>query len=398
MTGAERRHNVVMVAGYDYSNLTSPDRMRSFGAIARHRCAQILAGRSDTPALRCHRGPLRITLLDLGSGAVRAIDRDASGTVVDHVLEQRAPVGPVNYRWQRPGRLVFCHEPAPVLSILDVYATVERIGLREPGTLVELSFIAHGWAGGPTLVNSDDTIDRDPTRPTRDDDPRAPLDKDGRRYKDFRPPTTSPGKLAGMRRAFASDGYVWNWGCNNSLASGDVLDQTVRFWASSGGAMGMDTRVPFAFTADDAATYFDVDRWFFPPRSDPGHRSRFERSVADIADFLRGRVLATYNARIAVALDRPCFGALPGLPSDFETTGPNPQMVVPRSGDYVEDFSAEVRFYATFLGFGLDPEARGYGCYEPRWLASAEAAVTDRDDGPGPSVAVCAAAQAQGAS
>ena len=43
-----------------------------------------------------------------------------------------------------------------VMSIVNVYDAVAGIGDSDPGTLRELSFFAHGWMGGPILVNSYD--------------------------------------------------------------------------------------------------------------------------------------------------------------------------------------------------------------------------------------------------
>ena len=42
------------------------------------------------------------------------------------------------------------------MSITDILARVEEMSRTEPGSLGELSFLSHGWVGGPILVNSDE--------------------------------------------------------------------------------------------------------------------------------------------------------------------------------------------------------------------------------------------------
>jgi hypothetical protein len=313
--------------------------------------------------------------MDVPAGVVTALEANSAGEAREEVLARYRPVTPDNYEWQRPGRWVFCRDADGVMSILDVYDFVKALGRREPGTLVELSFFSHGWAGGPAFVNSDDAIDRDPSRPSLEDDPRDPVDRDGRRFKDFRPPTTSAEDLELMRRAFADDGYVWNWSCNNSFASSDVLYQAVRNDPSPlEEGTGPDRLLGFSFTHHEQDSYFYIDADFFPSAPPAvAEPLTFRRSIAQVTAFLRGRMLATYNAQAALALGKRCFGALPGTPTDLERTGRFPQMVVPHTPGHVEVFADELRFYVRHVGVGLDPEGRGFGEYRPEDLGGVAA-------------------------
>jgi hypothetical protein len=295
---------------------------------------------------------------------VSAIEPNVLGELRERTLARYVPISRDNYDWVAPGRWLFCHGGDGILSILDVYALVKDLGRREPGTLVELSFISHAWAGGPSLVNSDDRVDRTRIGPAPDDEPRDPMDRDGRRFKDFRRPTTTPEDLGLMQSAFAECGYIWNWGCNNSHASADVLAQVVSGRAQAGEEPdGPERLFEFTFTPDQRTLYFEVDDTFFP-----ADRLVFRRSVREVTAFLRKRMMSTYNGQAALALGKPCFGALPGMPSDIERSGRFPQMVVPHTPDYSVNRCAELRFYEQYLGVSFDSEGRRYGEYSPRAL------------------------------
>jgi hypothetical protein len=370
MSTNSRLRNIVLVTGYDYTRLDSQESMRSFTRVAKARCAEIFSRSSQNQAVRLCGGSVRVVMMDFASGIVSVMEQNATGEVREETVARYAPITPANYQWQRPGRWVFCQHADGVMSILDVYDFVREIGRREPGTLVELSFFCHGWAGGPTLVNSDDTIERSTSRPAREDDRRDPLDKDGRRFKDFRLPTMSPEDLALMRRAFCDGGYLWNWSCNNSLASSDVLYQAVRNEPSPlEQATDPDRRLHFTFTHHEQSAYFDVDPDFFPRTVRSAvEQLLFDRSILEVTEFLWGRILATYNAQAALALDKCCFGALPGTTSDLERSGRFPQMVVPHSPGYAENLLNELRFYEKHMDIGFDLEGRRFGEYRPEVL------------------------------
>lgn len=365
--------NVILVAGYNYHSLTPGPVAFLPLQIARHRCIEIFAGAPDNQAVRRGRGRIRVVLMDVQSGTVTSMEENALGERRERVIAQHVPVSPENYQWVDPGRWLFCRQGEGVLSILDVYDLVKEIGRREPGTLVELSFISHGWAGGPSLVNSDDRIDRARAGPASDDEPRDPLDKDGRRFKDFRPPTTRAEDLGLMRRAFSAQGYVWNWSCNNSRASADVVNQVVRSDPRVlADADDPDRTIEFRFSPEQQDLYFEIDASFFPPA-----QLTFRRSLGDVTMFLWRRMRATYNGQAALALDKPCYGPLPGMPSDIERGGTLPQMIVPHTPDHPADRSDALQFYERFLSVRFDSEGRRFGEYQPDALRAASLDAAD---------------------
>ena len=173
-----------------------------------------------------------------------------------------------------------------------------------------------------------------------------------------------------MRLAFCDDGYLWNWSCNNSMASSDVLYQAVRNDPSPlEEATDLNRRLNFTFTHHEQSAYFDVDPNFFPRTVQiVGEQLQFDRSILEVTAFLWGRIMATYNAQAALALGKRCFGALPGTTSDVERSGRFPQMVVPHGLGYAENFFNELHFYEKYMDIAFDLEGRYFGEYQPEVL------------------------------
>ncbi len=346
--------HVVLVAGYDYGALMYGTRRRSFRRLAERRLRRLQ---------QCgYRG--YATLFDVASGTVLSNvgkgPRAALTTIARHTA-----VSPRNYVAAPYGKRVFARHPEGVLSVLDVYAWIDEIGRCAPGTLVELSFFCHGWVGGPSLVNSDDRKARGYESRLGGSEAttsgaaarRAPHDKDGRRWKDFRSPTMGAVARARFAAAFAPSGAIWNWSCASNASAADVLYQLTQVWRP-----GM-RRLHFAFSPAQAERYFAVDSAFFPAKN---ACLSFTRSVAETAEFLRGRLRHTYSSAIASAAGVSCYGALCGTYADYEIGVAVPLMVVPHAKPpYLDDFSRHLAFYTDEVGVGLDPEGRGFGKYEP---------------------------------
>src|SRR5262249_51766217 len=149
-------------------------------------------------------------------------------------------------------------------SIKDVYAFVNQIGAKEPGTLAEPSIFSHAYYEGPILVNSSDSgqsIARDPD------------DKDGRYKKDFIPPDMLAKDLALFQKAFASGGSIWIWGCDASKVYAYVFDKVAKTQKYKTTAPGKlrDTHVfTFEFTQQQATSLYHQDSEFFPAKSAKG--------------------------------------------------------------------------------------------------------------------------------
>lgn len=350
--------HIVLVAGYDYGALMYGTRQRSFRRLAERRLRLLRR--------RGYHG--YATLFDVAGGAVLSNIGKEPGASLATIARYTA-VSPRNYVAASYSKKVFAHYPRGVLSILDVYAWIDKIGRGAPGTLVELGFFCHGWVGGPSLVNSDDRKARGYESRLGGSEAsasgaaarRAPHDKDGRRWKDFRPPTMSAEARVRFAAAFAPGGAIWNWSCASNASAADVLYQLTQAWRPG------TRRLHFAFSPAQAERYFAVDRAFFP--ADVGCLS-FTRSVAATAEFLRGRLRHTYSSAIAVAAGVPCYGALCGTYADYEIGAAIPLMVVPRAKPpYLDDFSRHIDFYTHEVGVELDPEGRGFGKYAPEAAA-----------------------------
>ncbi len=356
---------VVLVAGFDYEQKgvdfeqIALNRMRLL--IRRNVAAQ---KKAKTPLAQVIETAPRFVLFDFKSGLVRrSVAAKPSGTRTWVEIAKFDPVTTANYTVFPSGRHVFDKDQAGRMSITDVYDHVREIGRTEPGSLGELSFLSHGWIGGPILVNSDDTLGSGT-------DQRDPNDKDTRVEKDFIAPTMDATALAEFRAAFATDGFIWAWGCVFASSPRQVLHRllsSTKYRATKLGDLVDTDKFKFDFPRDQADKFFDVDPVFFPTRGADGNFPlTFERTFSQIKDFFRGRISETYCQNAAVAAQVACFGGLPGTYSDYEKRVELPVMVVPtKKPPYSDDFTRSIRFYTTYLGMPLDPERRNYGRYDP---------------------------------
>jgi hypothetical protein len=354
---------VVLVAGFDHERSGVDFEQLALNRMAllieRHRLAQ---ARAKASALMAMQTAPRFVLFDVKSGIVRRSEVwKPKGERKWTEIARFNPVSAANYSG---GGHVFDTDPAGVLSITDVYRHVQQIGRTEPGSLAELSVLSHGWVGGPILVNSFDrtapgTLERDPD------------DRDARADKDFEPPNMDAAAKADFQKAFATDAFVWTWGCVFANSPRQVLHRVVnaRKYRRAGSRTLPDTETfKLSFSQEHADTFFDVDPAFFPARGADGKFPlTFTRTLADIKTFLSGRLGATYCQSIAIAAQVPCFGALSGTYADYEKgRRSNKVMLIPtKKPPYADDFAGYIRFYTKYLKRELDPEGRHYGRYDP---------------------------------
>jgi hypothetical protein len=356
---------VVLVAGYDYERggvdfeAIALNRMRLL--IRRHQAAQ---RRAHASLSRLIETAPRFVLFDVKTGLVRqSVAAKPKGTRAWSEVARFQPVTSANYSG---GGLRFDTDHAGRLSITDVYEQVQTLGTTDPRSLGELSFLSHGYVGGPILVNSWDN--------SASETDRDPNDKDARALKDFVGPTIDDKKRAAFQAAFASDGHAWMWGCAFYNGSRQVLHRVLssgKYRTTRLGGVADDDVFEFRFARDDAVRFLrffrdDRDHEFFPAvGTEAEFPVTFRRTFEEVKTYL-SRHLDTYCQRLAVAAQVPCFGALTGTYADYEKEVALPVMVVPtRKPPYSDDFTRYVQFYTTYLGVTLDPEGRHYGRYEP---------------------------------
>ena len=354
---------VVLVAGYDYHRSgvdfekLALNRMRLL--ITRHVAAQ---KKVKAPLAKVIETAPRFLLFDVESGVVRRSEATLpKGERTWTEVARFDPVTTANYTVLPGGRHLFDKDQFGRMSITDVYAWVRVIGKEEPGTLQELSFLSHGWIGGPILVNSDDgssTSARDPD------------DKDGRAEKDFEAPNMDATALAEFRAAFAPDGFTWAWGCVFAASPHQVLARLVKnskYRKAKLGPIADTETLKFEFQQEHVDKFFFIDPNFFPTADATGHVPLdFERTFAEVKDFFRGRLSETYCQAAAIGSQVACFGGLPGTYSDYEKGVSLPVMVVPaKVPPYSDNFTSYINFYTKYIGVTLDPEGRHYARYDP---------------------------------
>jgi hypothetical protein len=339
------KRQIVLVAGFNYEN---PNHKLDKYCINRieHILNKRTGARKDAS--------LTFTLFDVGAGVVKSFE--VVGGKREWVEKAKfTPVTSANYTGK-----VFNKDPAGVMSVTDVYDFVRAQGKSMPGSVQELSFFSHGWVGGPILVNSFDS--KPDGSPERDPD-----DKDARRRKDFSAPNMDATAQAEFRDAFSVDGFTWVWGCVFIAPPFQVIHRMLKNKKYNPSKVKDADTFKFDFSSAQATKFFYVDPIFFPARNADGtFPLSFEKSFAEIKEFLQRRIEATYCKSIAKATRRKCFGALPGTYADYEKNKTRPLMVVPRSSPpYDDNFLRYIKFYTSHLGINLDPENRGYGTYLP---------------------------------
>ena len=342
LTGPDSQlRNFVLVAGYDHHG---NERSRvDFAKLATNHAASL---RSSA------RGPSRFTLFDVARGLVSEEIACGQDIVSTRTLAQREPVRQSHYETQPSGIPAFRAQGVRTLSIVDIYEHVARIGASEPGTLIELAFVCHGWVGGPILVNS---FDPAPSARSRSAD-----DKDARPHKDFAPPNMSAGAHRLFRAAFCTEkGRVFNFGCANTAAVRDVLDQLCRQWDP---AHDHDHVYELVFDGGQLSNHRATDPEFF------GNDSLTVcRSLAQCQAFLRRRAIASYSQKIANAAGVRCWGAFPGTYSSYEQGVPFPVLFIGRGvPGYKKDFAPHLRFVTRSLGLTEDFMGRGFVEFLPR--------------------------------
>jgi hypothetical protein len=261
----------------------------------------------------------------------------------------------------------FKSQDTNVLSINDVYSYIINIGNTEPGTVIELSILGHGWQGGPVLVNS---FERDEYKfGGASQRFRDPWDKDGR-YKDFFDSNMVDADWRSFKNAFAADGYVWVWGCVFPRAYYNTLYkimQTPEFRRKTFGTHVDSDSFTITVNSSFVQKYYNADRQFFPANDS---ERTFTRTLANLKQFLKRGMVYSYGGRTALDTGIECRAGYLGTYSTYErsssgNTIKNKVMVVPRNQAlYGDNFTRVINFYKSYMNVPEDPENRGYARYK----------------------------------
>jgi hypothetical protein len=339
---------IILVGGYDYSNGGV-----NFPFIADRRRLQLLR---NNPQWQNDAEVIFIRF-DVKSGKIDRNIFNGSSRVWQEEASPHTAI--VRTRHYRDNHLI--NAEASIMSITDIYKYIANIGKNEPGTLREFSILSHGWFGGPVLLNS---FQRDEFINGARAGERDPLDKDGR-SKDFQVANMNDDDWNNFRKAFASDGYYWVWGCLFSRAYFNTLHkfmQTPAYRSKKLGTHADTDTFSISVSTDFVSKHYNVDSTFFP--ADPAERT-FTRSLLDIKKFLKRGLRRSYPGRVALDTGVTCVAAYLGTYSDYERVNAgHPVMIIPRSmRTYGCDFTTTINFFKTYLGMPEDGESRGYGVY-----------------------------------
>ena len=261
-----------------------------------------------------------------------------------------------------------------IMSIVDVYHSVHD---APDGSVLEVSFFAHGWVEGPILVNSSDLRPAEEVR--NHPHLRDTTDKDGRASVDFNitmgepidGTVTSMTRLLGFLASFDPKGALLSWGCNFDIEI-SLIRQAIRLIKKANGKVQDDTVMQFEFEQRWLERYPVVDRdhVFFPADQTI---ARFSRTFGQVKDFLRQRLARGYAFKFVEASTKLIgFGALPGTSGDNEQSRFHMMRVCEHQGtpafpgdknfECPDSYGLVFRFYKTHLGVEVDKQ--GYGIFD----------------------------------
>ncbi len=344
-----QRH-VVLVAGYDYSRTGSPllQGRNSFRVLCNNRVQRYF---DQYPIIENNEN-WRFTVFDFKSGEVLiSVYDNQTGIRSWSTLLNFAKVSPANYSDLVSHHPRFDSVPLGRMSITDVYDYVCEIGEINPGSLLELSIFAHGWAGGPILVNYHEP---DKLRTDRHED-----DKDARTRVDFKHPVID---LVKLRNAFHKSGFIWTWGCAFTTGYKQVLQKLIQLNNYSTSPICSDDEVfSMSFTPVQSGECFPHFPTFFPQSYSSSSPTIVSKTLFELKKFFRAGLFSTYSQAFASAAQRPCYGAALGTYADFGRETKQLMRIPNDAAKYGGfDFTRHVKFYTTYLGAEIDPEGRGY--------------------------------------
>jgi hypothetical protein len=318
---------------------------------------------------------LRFTTVDFRAGTLVTDEVTYAGGVKKATQSQTSsfsPIGPSNYTTttDSSGATHTRFKPGQwgTASILDVYRKVREVGSKEPGTLAELSFLSHGWMGGPILVNSEDDRQAILPVPSTGGAPpfvasiitgtsRDPDDHDPRARYDFVAPTMDVPSLLEFSNAFSSDAKIWLWGCAFPQVVHHTLWAMERAKGYKPSGLGDDDQLVLDAVTKDDVDY--LDRFLAPLLGPFPSRSTITANFKYLKYAICAMNASSYAWRLSDAAKVPTYAAPLGTYADYDKTGKFPLMNV------VPDFSAHFAFYKNYLGFSFDPEGRRYAVYTP---------------------------------
>ena len=241
------------------------------------------------------------------------------------------------------------------LSILDIYKSVQKIGVDAPHTLAELSFYSHGFYGGPLLVNSydDGQVNQSVVLPSgaRDPDDMDP------RVKDFNPPIIDAIALTNFQNAFHADGFVWIWGCAFPRLVHEILHKIEHNSSYKESGLGDEELFRIKNFNTSQADY--LESWVKDALGGPfPNKKNIEIKFKFLRYFFCQMIETSYLHYMSVNAKVKAYGALIGTYAEYDT-GRLPLMHIYRG------FARHFAFYKNYLGFNFDPEGRKYGEYRP---------------------------------
>jgi hypothetical protein len=352
---------------------------------------------------------IRFTIFDFGLGTVKWYEPDDKGKIVvsdathkvtvpnpayDPINDPRKevdqqktyelePVDGKNYsNWKNKDEgQEFDQNQDKRMSVTDIYSFVQEIGAgTDAGTVVELSFFAHGWEHGPVFVNSFEQSPITTARQVKDKDPRQ---------KDFSKPNMDDKQLDNFKKAFDTGALVWSWGCSFPAVMNVIFGEFFKTSAFKSKATVKDTeKLKLEFLNDkkrkNGEEIFRHVQEILGAFGEVNKSGVFvvQLTMKDLKDVFKSGLEDTYANAVTKATSLTAIQAFTGTYADpFDGVMGVMQDKDKGKWDSVEkamnarnprhkaepfhSFTRSINFYKKYLGKTVDPENRGYGVFTP---------------------------------
>lgn len=221
---APKHSAVVLVAGFDYhSGQAKPT---DYSVFARQWRDDLYYGTTDEgpqPNRKIDRAIFEHTVVTTFNFATGYACEQIRGVKGWHTMHEFM-CGTEPPHTTNPDTDVNLRKSTDSISIVHIYAYIDKLGRDAPEALAQLHFFSHGFSRGPVLMNTYDDVgngvaDRDPG----DKDPR---------YKDFLDANIKK-HWPHLPQAFSPAGLVKSWGCLTDNGLRDRINAVLHATSSS---------------------------------------------------------------------------------------------------------------------------------------------------------------------
>ena len=236
------------------------------------------------------------------------------------------------------------------LVLLHINAAVPGIP-RYPGTIKEICFFTHGTEKGPVIFNARSEKKYDPGL-------KAPVENLPERW--FDPQTSDLGlplfdlsdplnkNTLAFRNALAADAVITMNGCNSNPVLLRLIKSIVESNEYKKGGLNAETLITLKNPGRELKQF--LKRQISLKKDEQSTPLKWKYRMGDLLLFFRDKLKSSYMMGMAILVQKPVYGGLPGLNTYFIETEKGALMNVEPG------FKKYFKFYARHFGFKDDRE------------------------------------------